>query len=169
MAQAILPITLPGAMPGMQASSIFSSLFWSSETSRKSKQNTTLSPVKQVVLLLPDAPGVGGCGDNSDHIDICKPTVIVTLWYDLKNYEKLWHALRREKRWPSVEAFSVIGPVGDALKQSVEQCVFTELGWEVNAGRRGKGASGRPCGSPRGAPRRTTTARCTARAGGNGG
>jgi len=25
----------------------------------------------------------------------------------------------------------VIGPVGDALKEAVERCVFTELGWEA--------------------------------------
>ncbi|CAK0851555.1 unnamed protein product, partial [Prorocentrum cordatum] len=78
-AQVSPPITLPGAMPEMQTSSIFSSVIPRSETSGKGKQNTPKSPIKRVIVFLPDALGVGGCGDNSEPIDIGKPTVIVTL------------------------------------------------------------------------------------------
>uniref|UniRef100_A0A7S4V0R8 Uncharacterized protein n=1 Tax=Alexandrium monilatum TaxID=311494 RepID=A0A7S4V0R8_9DINO len=48
--------------------------------------------------------------------------------YNVTHYEKLWHTLHSQRRWPSEEAFSVLGPLGEDFSQAAEACALKELG-----------------------------------------
>merc|ERR1712046_174915 len=54
----------------------------------------------------------------------------VSRGYDVAEYAGMWKALQKET-WPSVQKFSVVGPMGNDFKDAAEACVVKALGWDA--------------------------------------
>eukprot|EP00930_Biecheleria_cincta_P102061 TRINITY_DN93730_c0_g1_i1.p1 TRINITY_DN93730_c0_g1~~TRINITY_DN93730_c0_g1_i1.p1 ORF type:complete len:207 (+),score=29.15 TRINITY_DN93730_c0_g1_i1:61-681(+) len=51
--------------------------------------------------------------------------------YDIDEYRKLWSVLDKDYKWPSVQRISVVGPMDENFRQTVEDAVWKVLGWEA--------------------------------------
>mmetsp|Transcript_95595 Transcript_95595/g.270306 ORF Transcript_95595/g.270306 Transcript_95595/m.270306 type:complete len:213 (-) Transcript_95595:173-811(-) len=50
--------------------------------------------------------------------------------FDVAEYRGLWQVLAREKAWPSVQRFAVVGPAGEEFAGQVVACVVRTLCWD---------------------------------------
>ena len=54
-----------------------------------------------------------------------------SLGFDVTEYDGLWRALTRDSTWPSDRSIAIVGPTGDAFRETVEASCEAAMGCEV--------------------------------------